>query len=90
MTMQRFKELFETYKRAEIAATEIENRYDAEPENEELETAFDVAYKIEHKALMALADGIVEYTAGMIDRKTARIMIMKMPERLEALVNKIA
>lgn len=90
MTIQRFKKLFETYKKAEMAATEIENRWDAEPDNEALETAFDVAYELEHKALMALANGIVEYTAGMIDIKTARIMIMKMPERLETLVAKIA
>lgn len=90
MTMQRFKKLFETYKKAEMAATEIENKWDADPDNEALETAFDVAYELEYKALMALANGIVEYTAGMIDIKTARIMIMKMPERLETLVAKIA
>ena len=90
MTMQKFKRLFNAYKKAEKAATVAEMAYDQEPENETIEAAFDRAYEAEHKALMALADGIVEYTTGMVDRKTARIMIMKMPERLEAIVNKIA
>lgn len=90
MTMQTFKRLFKAYQKAEKAATAAEMAYDQEPENEAIEAAFDKAYEAEHKALMALANGIVEYTAGMIDIKTARIMIMKMPERLETLVAKIA
>lgn len=90
MTMQNFKRLFKAYQKAEKAATVAEMAYDQEPENEALEAAFDRAYEDEHKAMTELINGIVEYTAGMIDRPTARIMIMKMPERLEALVNRIA
>lgn len=90
MTMKGFKKLFETYKRAEIAASEIENRWESDPENKDLEAAFDVAYELEHKALDNLIDGIVTYTAGLIDRRTAYLMIMKKPEELENIVARIA
>lgn len=88
--MKNLKNLFEAYERAEMASTEIENRWDADPENEELEKAFDVAYELEHKALMKLAEGIKDFTGGKIDIKTARIMIMKKMPELKALMNRIA
>lgn len=88
--MKKLKKLFETYERAEMASTEIENRWDADPENEELERAFDVAYEIEHKALTELMDAIVEITGGRIDKPTAHLMIMKKMPELKALVNRIA
>ena len=90
MTMRTFKKLFETFKRAEIAATEIERRWDADPENEALEKAFDVAYELEHKAMTELQKAIVEYTGGMVDMRTAYIMICKYPDRLASLVARIA
>ena len=88
--MRKFKRLFNEYKRLNSITNEIEAAWDNDPENEELEADFDKAYIAEHKALTNLMDYIVLYTGGMIDRPTARLMIVKMPERLEALVNRIA
>ena len=84
------KRLFKAYERAEAAANKAYDLYDAEPENDAAEKAFDDAYKAEFKAFESLADGIAEITGGMIDKKTARTMIRVKRAELKALINRMA
>ena len=53
------KELLKALQAAEEKANEIDRAWEADPENEALETAFDKAYAAEYKAHEALANEIV-------------------------------
>lgn len=80
------KELLKALKEAEERANKADAAWDAEPENEALEAAFDEAYEAEHEAFENLVNEIVKATSGKIDTKTAAAMIRSKRNELEALI----
>ena len=54
------------------------------------EAASDRAYEEASALCVTLTDTIVNVSRGLIDRKTARTMVLGMPERLIALCEKFA
>lgn len=84
------KKLLAALKAAEEKANKAYDAYDAEPENETLEKAFDKAYKKEFEAIEKLATAICKTSHGMINMKTARTMIRAKRPELEALINRMA
>lgn len=54
------------------------------------EAASDKAYEAASALCVKLTDTIVKVTKGMIDRKTARAMVLGKPEKLIALCEKFA
>lgn len=73
--MNELKKRLEELTRLEEIANKADAEYEAEPENEEMEKAFDEAYKEEFAAFMAVSEMIVKMTSGQIDIKTARKMV---------------
>lgn len=84
------KVLFNNYLTAEKRANEADSAWEANPENEELEKAFDEAYKAEHEALEALIEEIEKETNGEIDKKTARMLVTARKEEVKSLIERIA
>lgn len=84
------KKLFEELERAERRTDEIDAAWENDYENEELETAWNEAYKTEHEIFDKVVTEIVAMTNGMIDRETARVMIISKREEIKALVKRIA
>ncbi len=84
------KELMKALEVAEAKANKADSEWEADPENKELEKAFDEAYTAEHKAFEALVEKIVSITSGRIDRKTAATLIRSKRKELESLVSRIA
>ncbi|MCM1578724.1 MAG: hypothetical protein NC078_08015 [Ruminococcus sp.] len=84
------KELLKALQATEEKANEIDRAWDADPENEALEAAFDEAYAAEYKAHEALANEIVRTTSGRIDFKTASAMINKKRAELENLIARLS
>lgn len=80
------KELLKALKEAEERANKADAAWDADPENEALEAAFDEAYRAEHDAFENLVNEIVKATSGKIDTKTAVTMIRTKRKELEALI----
>lgn len=83
------KELLKALQAAEEKANEIDKAWEADPESEALEAAFDEAYAAEYKAHEALANEIVRITSGKIDFQTASTMIHKKRSELESLVSRM-
>ncbi len=81
------KELLNKLKEAEIMADKADAAWEADPENEQLEKAFDEAWKKEFEAFEKLADKIVIVTDGKINKKTAATMIRKKRNEVEMLIN---
>lgn len=70
----------------EKAADEAEARYTKEPENTELENAFDEAYKAEFDAYISAAKYIEHMTGGAVDFMKAKELIQtKRAELLQLL-----
>ena len=84
------KELLKRLEEAEQRANEADQAWEQDPENEELEKAFDEAYKAQHEAINALIEEIYRQTNGDIDIRTARTMIRKYREALKAIIEKAA
>lgn len=84
------KELLKILEEAERKANIADTKYEANPEDEELEKAFDEAYKAEFEAFEALANEIVKITGGQIEKATASTMIRAKRNELKALIEKIA
>ena len=80
------KELLERLKEAEKKADAADREYENDPENEEKEKSFDLAYSEEYKAFEALAREIVKATAGKIDTQTAAAMIRGRRQQLETIL----
>ena len=80
------KELLERLKVAEEKADIADREYGNDPENEEKEKAFDLAYSEEYKAFEALAKEIVKVTAGEIDTQAAAAMIRGRRQQLETIL----
>lgn len=60
---------------AEKMMNEIDTRWESDPENKELESLWDLAYKAEHEAFEAAVAALSRYTRNMISVKTARSML---------------
>lgn len=88
--MKNLKYLLKALKIAEENANKADAAWECDPENEELEAAFDKAYEKEHKAFENLVGEIVKVTAGKIDRNTARTMVIKKRGQLETLIARAA
>ena len=73
--MNELKKKLEELTRLEEIATIADAEYEAEPENEEKEKAFDAAYQSEIAAFVKFSEMIVAMTGGQIDIKTARVMV---------------
>lgn len=84
------KELLKALKEAEERTNKADAAWDAEPENEALEAAFDEAYNAEHEVFENLVNEIVKATSGKIDTKTAVTMIRSKRKELEALIGMMA
>lgn len=69
------KQKLEILEKLEAVADAADAAYDAEPENAEKEKAFDIAYKAEYDAFIAVAELIVKMSGGKIDIKTARTIV---------------
>ena len=86
----KIKDLFKTYEELNQKANEADEAWNNEPENEELEEAFDEAYEKEYEAFENLVTEIERLTNGMIDKQTARVMVISKREELKAIVERIA
>ena len=84
------KELLKKLEAAEQRANEADTAYEAEPENEEKEKAFDEAYKAEFEAFNELSNEIVKLTNGQIDKATAGTLIRSKRNELKELIARIA
>lgn len=73
--MNELKRRLEELERLEKIADQAEAAYDEDFANEEKEAAFDLAYRNQYNAFMAVCNLIVEMTVGKIDIKTARLMV---------------
>lgn len=87
--MENIKNLFTKYLELEAAANAADSAWEQDPENEELEAAFDSAYEAEHEALQSLLQEIVSFTNGQINFSTARMMLMSKRSELTALMDQI-
>lgn len=65
------KELLKRLESATAAMNEIDDRYEADPENEELEALWESMYTAEYEARVKLAAAVVSFTSGKIDPDTA-------------------
>ena len=84
------KDLFKTYEELSKKANEADQAWDKEPENEKLEQAFDEAYEKEYEAFSNLVNGIEKLTNGIIDKKTAGVMVRRKKEELKAIIERVA
>lgn len=78
----------EKFEELEAAANKADEAYQAEPENAELEAAFDKAYKEEFEAMEELLNSITTYTNGEIDKETSKKMLFTHREELKQILEK--
>lgn len=86
----KIKRLFEELEAAELKANELDEAIENDPENEELENAWNEAYEAEWNASEILINEIVKITNGIIGNMTARKMIGMKRNELKTLISKIA
>ena len=85
--MKKIKSLIKSLEKLVAVANAAEEAYAANPDNEELETAFDEAYKAEFETRQELTKAISSF-AG-IDTKIAYAMTHKTFEQLKSLADRI-
>lgn len=90
MTARTIKRLLKTYDAATAMADKAEAAWDAEPESDDLEAAFDAAYKVQWDAMEAVVKALAVISAGQIDGKTARLMVNGHREKLDAILARAA
>ncbi|GFH92639.1 hypothetical protein IMSAGC002_03911 [Lachnospiraceae bacterium] len=78
----------EKFEELEAAANKADEVYQAEPENAELEAAFDKAYKEEFEAMEELLNSITAYMNGEIDTETSKKMLFTHREELKQILEK--
>ena len=81
----RIKELLEKLKMAERKADEASDAWGEEPENNDLETLFNEAYKRQNEVFKETAREIASVIK--VDVMTAEIMLRKKRPEIEELVN---
>lgn len=79
------KHFLETLKAAETEANRLDELWEADPDNEELESQWDAAYKAQHKAFSEAVAEIVRITSGQISNKTAASMLRTKRSEVEKL-----
>ena len=84
------KDLLKRLEIAEQRANEADAALEKNPESEELEKAFDEAYKAEFKAFEELANAIVKISGGQIEKRTAATMIRAKRAELKNLITLMA
>lgn len=87
--MENIKLLFTTYINLEAICDDLEVQWNEDPENEELEAAWDEAYKSSFAAGQMLINELVSFTNGQITNNIARAMIATKRDELEAIIEKI-
>jgi hypothetical protein len=69
------KELLQKLEIAIAKSDKLDEAWDADPMNEELEKAWDKAYKAEYEVFMECVEKLAEITGGQIDQATAAAML---------------
>ena len=80
------KELLKKLEDAEKKANELDKLMEENPDNEEIEKAFDEADKKEWEVFNKLIDEVVKFTEGKIDRKQAYNMIQLKRSELKSII----
>ena len=80
------KELLKQLEDAERKANELDKLMVENPDNEEIEKAFDEAYTKEWEVFNKLIDEVVKFTEGKIDRKQAYNMIQLKRSELKSII----
>ena len=84
------KELFARWEELNNIANAADEAWALEPENEDLEKAFDDAYEAEWNAFNELLNAILEFTNGEIDKYTASKMLRSKRNEVKQLLERIA
>ena len=78
-----------TTKEMKAAIEKMLKLYEESERLEEIdEAAADRAYEQAHALCVEITETIVKVTRGMIDKATARVMVLKTPEKLIAICEK--
>ena len=80
------KELFKELEELEKESNRLDNLMVENPDNEEIEKAFDEAYSKEWEVFNKLIDEVVKFTEGKIDRKQAYNIIQLKRSELKSLL----
>lgn len=86
----KLTKLVNNYKKAQAAANLADDRWDMDPENPELEAAWDKACEIEFAAFDALVDALHECSYGQLTKQAARRMLRIKFDEVEALIRRLA
>jgi hypothetical protein len=73
--MKTMKDLLQELELASAKSNKLDEAWDADPMNEDLEKAWDEAYTAEHEIFIKCAEKLVEITNGQIDMPTATTML---------------
>lgn len=90
MTAANVKSLFEAVEIAQAAYDAADEAMAADVENEAMEAAWDEAYKVLWNAEEAFSVAVERFSAGKVDAKTARRMLVIKRDELRSLVNRLA
>ena len=80
------KELFEKLEELEKESNRLDNLMEENPDNEEIEKAFDEAYTKEWEVFNKLIDEVVKFTEGKMDRRQAYEMIQVKRDELRKII----
>lgn len=86
--MECLKHILEQMEKAEAESDAADEAWEKDPQDEELESVWNVAYKKYHYYHTELVKGIVRESLGLIDAKTARKMIAEKRDKLTELFDK--
>ena len=89
-TANEIKNLFRRVEITEMLADAADAAWEADPENEQAEYTWDAAYKQCGEAQQAFAEALEDFTAGAVDAKTARRMLVIKRDELAALIDRLA
>lgn len=87
---RKLTKLINNYKKAQAATDAVDKLWDVDPENAEIEAAWDKACKAEDAAFTALAEELHRFSHGMLTMKAARSVIRVKFDEVEALVARLA
>ena len=87
---RKLQKLIREYKAAMKKADAIDTAWENDYANEELEAAWDAAYKAEHKAMMNLVEGLVQFSHGLLTQQAAFSLVRIKFDEVEALIARMA
>ena len=87
--MKTLKAKFEEMEELEAFSDLLDAEWEADPENEDLEEAWDAAYRDSFNAFEEVISEIVRFNREQIDRNTARQMLMTKRDELRSLIAKV-